>query len=52
MVFTEERYKILKNKYEEAIERRKTSFMFLDQEVLVSYAKYLLEHLENQLEKK
>jgi len=32
--------------YEEAVKENKTTFMFLDSEILVAYAKYLIEWKE------
>ena len=38
---------VFKHAYNKAIEDNQTSFMFSGNEVLVKYAKYLLEYLEN-----
>ena len=40
---TAEQWQVLENKYNQAIKDDKTSFNFMDNEVLVQYAKYLLE---------
>lgn len=37
----------LKKEYDKAVKENKTIFIFEEQEVLVSYAKYLIQHLEN-----
>jgi len=39
---------ILKAKYELACEENKESFSLMGQEVLTSYAKYLIEYLESK----
>ncbi len=51
MQITEEEFKHLKLKYKDAVEKEKTNFMFKDNEVLVDYAKYLIEYLESQFKK-
>lgn len=38
--------KKLRKVYEEAIERKDKTFWYMGQEVLVNYAKYLLQYLE------
>lgn len=43
----DETLKELKWKYKEAKEREKDEFFFLEQPVLVVYAKYLIEYNEN-----
>ena len=40
-----------KKLYNEAVRTEKTSFMFEGQEVLVAYAKYLIEYTELRREK-
>ncbi len=51
MQITKEEFKHLKLKYKDAVEKEKTNFMFKDNEILVSYAKYLIEYLESQFKK-
>ena len=48
MNLTKEQWIHFKNKYNQAIEDKKKSFMFMDYEVLVAYAKYLLEWQEGK----
>lgn len=43
----EDQLKSLKRKYNKAIKENKEIFIFQDKEVLVSYAKYLIEYLDN-----
>ena len=40
---TSEQWLVFKTKYKQAIKDDKNSFNFMDNEVLVTYAKYLLE---------
>ena len=40
---TSEQWRVFKTKYKQAIKDDKNSFNFMDNEVLVTYAKYLLE---------
>jgi len=47
---TQEQWLHFKSKYNQAVEDDKKSFMFMDYEVLVSYAKYLLEWQEGKNE--
>jgi len=42
-------YKKLKKAYEQALKDNQNSFIFEDNELLVSYAKYLLQYLEDKL---
>jgi hypothetical protein len=42
-------YKRLKKAYEQALKENKKSFIFENTELLVDYAKYLLQYLENRL---
>jgi hypothetical protein len=42
-------YKRLKREYEQALKENKKSFMFENTLLLVDYAKYLLQYLENRL---
>ena len=44
MLLTDSLLDELKRKYKEAKKEKKKSFNFLDQEVLVVYAKYLIEY--------
>lgn len=46
-----QQFKILKKKYNEAKEKNEKSFYFQDREILVSYASYLIEYLENEYKK-
>ena len=48
--YTPEEYRILKAKYEVALEEKRESFFFLGAEVLTAYAKYLLQHLKPKFE--
>jgi hypothetical protein len=41
--------KALKKKYTEAVKDNKETFIFEGNEFLVSYAKYVIEYLENKL---
>lgn len=41
----------LKANYNNAVKLNKEIFIFKNQELLTSYAKYLIEHLENQVKK-
>lgn len=50
--FTPEKLKRLKKARASAVERGDTQFTFEGKEVLVSYAKYMIEYLETQLEGK
>jgi hypothetical protein len=49
MVFDLEKYNSLKVSYEKAVSENKEQFTFENQILLTSYAKYLLEYLENVL---
>lgn len=46
-----EKYEKLKKKYEESVEKNEDIFIFEGNEVLTSYAKYLLEFLESKFDK-
>ena len=46
-----EQLKVLKDTYNKATSDGRDSFMFQDQEILVSYAKYMIEYLEGRLRK-
>ena len=48
MELTPEQWKHFKRKYKEAKENNQKSFMFMDNEILVAYAKYLLEWQEGK----
>lgn len=45
---TEEEFKEFKGLYKEAVDKEESIFIFKGNEILVKYAKYLLEHLENR----
>ncbi len=47
MEFTKEELADLKIMYNKAFEQKKNKFLFQKQEILVDYAKYLIEYLEN-----
>jgi hypothetical protein len=47
--FTQEKYKLLKLSYEKAVSEGREQFFFESNLLLTSYAKYLLQHLENVL---
>ena len=49
MVFDLEKYNSLKLSYEKAVSENKEQFTFESKILLTSYAKYLLEYLENVL---
>ena len=49
MTFTKEKLSELKNQYNVAIENNLEVFIFDGSELLVSYAKYLIQYLETQL---
>jgi CO dehydrogenase/acetyl-CoA synthase alpha subunit len=38
----------LKNEYRKAVDNNAESFIFQNKELVTNYAKYLIEHLENQ----
>lgn len=44
-------YKRLKKTYDKALEEKKESFVFQGHELLVAYAKYLLEYLKSKYER-
>lgn len=47
--FTPDKFKQLKNEYNQAVQEGKTVFMFDGQhELLVDYAKYLIQYLETK----
>jgi len=49
IVFDLEKYKELKLSYEKAVLEQREQFTFERNIILTSYAKYLLQHLENEL---
>jgi hypothetical protein len=49
MIFDLEKYNSLKLSYEKAVSENKEQFTFESQILLTSYAKYLLQNLENEL---
>lgn len=49
MIITKQSLKKLKSEYEKAVKDEKESFIFEGHELLVSYAKYLIEYAETQL---
>ena len=44
MLLTEDMFDEFKRKYKEAKKEKKKTFNFMDQEVLVSYAKYVIAY--------
>lgn len=50
IVFTETKYKKFKKAYREAEKEGKDSFTFEDKEILVTYAKYIIEYLSSHYE--
>lgn len=51
LMFTQKRYNKFKKDYNQAIESKKSHFIFYGREVLIDYAKYVLEYLKPQYEK-
>jgi hypothetical protein len=49
MIINVENYKKLKKAYDKAVANKQNQFEFQQNTLLVSYAKYLLEHLRNVL---
>jgi hypothetical protein len=47
--FNLENYQLLKLSYEKAVSENREQFVFENNILLTSYAKYLLQHLENEL---
>jgi len=47
--FNLEKYQLLKLSYEKAVSEGREQFVFESNLLLTSYAKYLLQHLENVL---
>jgi hypothetical protein len=44
--FDKAKYRKLKQLYNKAVAQERESFLFEEQEILVSYAKYLIEYLK------
>ena len=51
MTINEDEFKELKILYNKAVEEKKSEFLFMEQKLLVDYAKYLIEYLENEMKK-
>jgi hypothetical protein len=49
MKFDKKKLTKLKRLYNQAVAEKKEIFIFEDKELLVSYAKYLIEYLDNEL---
>ena len=49
LTINHENYKKLKKSYDKAIKEGKTQFTFGESELLVTFTKYMLEHMENVL---
>ena len=47
MIFNKENAVALRKRYDKAVENDEETFTFKGEELLTSYAKYLLEHLES-----
>ena len=47
VIYTEKDLSALKQEYTKALEWQRESFLFNENEYLTSYAKHLVEHLEN-----
>jgi hypothetical protein len=47
--FDQDSYDALKKAYDKAVKEEKTMFVYEGQDVLTSYAKYLLEYLKSLL---
>ena len=47
MLLDNETLEIFKKKYEQAVEDKEDIFIFLEQEIYTTYAKYLIEYNEN-----
>lgn len=50
ITFTEDKYKKFKNIFEESEKDGKSSFYFENKEILVTYARYVLEYLSQTYE--
>jgi len=46
--FTEENFKDFKARYKKAVEKKEESFVFLGNEYVTGFAKYLIEYIENK----
>jgi len=46
--WTRKSFEELKKEYEKAVDAKDDVFLFQGQEILVSYAKYLIEYLDTQ----
>ena len=46
--FDYKQYKLLKNAYRNVVKQKLESFSFNNKEILVSYAKYMLEYLQTK----
>ena len=51
MEVTKEEFEALEKRYNEAVKRKEASFKFKDQEILTSFAKYLIEYYKPKMEK-
>lgn len=51
ITFDEPKLKRLKESYQQAIKDKKDSFIFEGHELLTSYAKYMIEYLEDKFKK-
>lgn len=49
IIFDRPKLKRLKKAYDQAVKENKTSFMFEGNELVVGYAKYLIEYLDSSL---
>jgi hypothetical protein len=47
-----EEFKNLKKEYKKAVKEKRDIFNFMNKKLYVDYAKYLIEHLENEFKKK
>lgn len=47
--YNKSKLKLLKKAYNEAVNQKKDSFTFQNQEYVTDYAKYLIEHLNNSM---
>lgn len=50
--FTVTKFENFKAQYQEACKKRKSSFIFEENEYLVGYAKYLIEYLNSKFQEK
>jgi hypothetical protein len=49
ITFTPKMVKALREAYNKAKQEQAISFMFMDKEILTTYAKYMLEYLSNEM---